>query len=167
MLIEGKIPIVIPDTATDARVVDLSATQMVGIGAFTGVPLRHSGGTRYGTPIGIAHTPDPTLGTRDVRFMTMLGELIVDDLDEQCRQDELRAAPVDLIETESIKITFQPIIEIRSGDCLGVEALSRSPPPFGRPDHLFAQVASVGPGLDLERMTIQGRGIASALAVRG
>ena len=87
--------------------------------------------------------------------MTMLGELITDDLDEQCRRDELRVALQYLIETENVTIAFQPIIEISSGDCIGVEALSRFPHAFGRPDHLFAQATSVGLGLDLERLAIQ------------
>jgi EAL domain-containing protein (putative c-di-GMP-specific phosphodiesterase class I) len=155
LLVEGKIPAVIPNAATDARVSDLPATKLVGIGAFIGVPLRLSEGTRIGTLCGIDHNPDPTLGERDVRFMTMLGELIADDLDEQGRKDQLRDALLNLIETENIDIAYQPIVDIRGGDCLGVEALSRFPDPLGPPDRLFAEASSVGLSLDLERLAIR------------
>jgi EAL domain-containing protein (putative c-di-GMP-specific phosphodiesterase class I) len=155
LLVEGKIPSVIPDTTSDARVADLLATKKAGIGAFIGVPLRLSEGDLYGTLCGIDREPDPTLGERDVRFMTMLAELIVADLDEQRKQDHLRVALSDLIETDNIAIAYQPMIELRSGDCLGVEALARFPHPFGPPDRLFAQADSVGLGLELERLAIR------------
>jgi EAL domain-containing protein (putative c-di-GMP-specific phosphodiesterase class I) len=155
LLVEGKIPAVIPDTAADERVANLPATKIVGIGAFIGVPLRLSEGTRYGTLCGIDHNPDPTLGQRDLRFMTMLGELIADDLDELFRQDQLRVALLNLIETENVDIAYQPIIQIKSGDFLGVEGLARFPNAFGPPDHLFAQADSIGLGLELERLAIR------------
>ena len=155
LLVEGKIPAVIPDTAADARVADLPATKVIGIGAFIGIPLRLSEGVLYGTLCGVDHNPDPTLGERDVRFMTMLGELIVYDLDEQRRQDHLRIALLDLIETENIKMAYQPIVEIRSGTILGVEALARFPHAFGPPDHLFAEAAGVELSLELERLAIR------------
>jgi EAL domain-containing protein (putative c-di-GMP-specific phosphodiesterase class I) len=155
LLVEGKIPAVIPNAPADVRVANLPTTKIVGIGAFIGVPLRFSDGTLYGTLCGIDHDPDPTLGERDVRFMTMLGELIADDLDELFRQDQLRVALLNLIETEDIEIAYQPIVEIETGDCLGVEALARFPHAFGPPDHLFAQADGIGLGLELERLAIQ------------
>jgi EAL domain-containing protein (putative c-di-GMP-specific phosphodiesterase class I) len=155
LLVEGKIPAVIPNTAVDARVVDLPATKRARIGAFIGIPLRFSDGILCGTLCGIDHDPDPTLSDRDVRFMTMLGELIEQDLDEQRRQDHLRVALLNLIDTEDIDIAYQPIVEIKSGDYLGVEALARFPSAFGPPDHLFAQADSVGLGMELERLAIR------------
>jgi EAL domain-containing protein (putative c-di-GMP-specific phosphodiesterase class I) len=155
LLVEGKIPAFIPDATADARVADLPATKIVGIGSFIGIPLRLSDGTLYGTLCGVDHNSDPTLTERDVRFMAMLGELIVYDLDEQRRRDQLRLAILDIIETEHIGIAYQPIIEVSSGECLGVEALARFPHPFGRPDLLFAEARSVGLSLDLERLAIR------------
>src|SRR5271157_5807641 len=77
LLVEGKIPPVIPDTAADGRVADLRVTRSFGVGAFIGIPLRLEDGTLCGTLCGVDHDPDPTLGERDVRFMTMLGELVI------------------------------------------------------------------------------------------
>ncbi len=155
LLVADKIPNVIPDASADSRVAELRTTRDVGIGAYIGVPLWLSDGTLYGTLCGVDHDPDPTLGERDVRFMTMLAELISYDLDEQRRLEQLRCTLTELIETENIEIAFQPIIDLRSGDCLGVEALSRFPEPFGPPEQLFADADEVGLSLELERLAIR------------
>ena len=155
LLVEGRIPTVVPDITRDARLAHLPATTEAGIGAFIGIPLRLSGGILYGTLCGIDHDPDPTLGERDVRFMTMLGELVVDDLDEQRKQDQLRLALLELIATDDVRIAYQPIIELHRGGCLGVEGLARFPDSFGPTEQLFAAANSVRLGLELERLAIR------------
>ncbi len=155
LLVVGEIANLIPDTSTNQRVAKLAQTTQAAIGAFIGVPLRLSDGTTYGTLCGMDHNPDHTLSKRDVLFMTMLGELIIYDLDEQRRQERLRVDLMNLIETEGIDIAFQPIIDLRSGSCLGVEALARFPKPFGPPDQTFADAEAVDLGLDLERLAVR------------
>lgn len=155
LLVEGRIGSVIPDTSSDTSTAELPSTKARAIGAFIGVPLHLSDGTLYGSLCGMDHDPDPTLGERDVRFMTMLAELMVDDLEEQRRLAQLRLNLEGLIETESIDIACQPIIDLRSGDCIGVEALSRFRKPFGLPDKTFADAEGVGLGLELERLAIR------------
>ena len=154
LLVTGEIANVIPDTSTDHRVAGLGATAQARIGAFIGVPLRLSDGTPYGTLCGMNHKPDDTLSKRDVQFMTMLAELIIYDLDEQRRKERLHLELMHLIEAAGIKIAFQPIIDLHSGSCLGVEALSRFPKPFGPPDQAFADAEAIGLGLELERLAI-------------
>lgn len=154
LLVAGEIANVIPDTSADHHVAGLPATKAAGIGAFIGVPLRLSDGTPYGTLCGMDHGPDHTLTKRDVRFMTMLAELIIFDLDEQRRQERLRVDLGNLIAATGIRIAFQPIIDLRSGTCLGVEALSRFPEPWGPPDQVFADAEAVGLGLELERLAV-------------
>jgi EAL domain-containing protein (putative c-di-GMP-specific phosphodiesterase class I) len=155
LLVEGRIPNVLADTSEDSRVAALRATRELGIGAYIGVPLWLSDGSLYGTMCGVDQNPDPTLGERDVRFMTMLAELITYDLDEQHRLGQLHRTITELIENETIDIAFQPIIDLRTNDCLGVEALSRFPEPFGPPDRLFADADSVGLSFELERLAIR------------
>jgi GAF domain-containing protein len=82
-LVAGEIPNVIHDAAADGRVSALAVTRRARIGSFIGVPVRLSDGTSYGALCGLSHAPDHTLDERDLRFMSMLGELIVHDLDEQ------------------------------------------------------------------------------------
>ena len=144
----------IPDTATDPRVAELPITRAAGIGAFIGVPLRLSDRTLYGTLCGIDHDSDATLGRRDLRFMTMLAELIVADLDEQRRLDRMRIDLTRLIETRGIEIAFQPVVDLATRACLGVEALSRFPAPLDPPEALFVQAERVGLSLELERLAV-------------
>ena len=155
LLVAGRIPNVIADVSTDPLVADLLATRHVGIGAFIGVPLRLSDGSLYGTLCGIDHYPDPTLGERDARFMTMLAELIAYELDERRRQEQLHLNLSELIETENIEIAYQPIVDLQSGACLGVEALSRFPEHLGSTEQIFADAECVGLGLELERLAVR------------
>jgi EAL domain-containing protein (putative c-di-GMP-specific phosphodiesterase class I) len=153
-LVAGEIPNVIPDARADERVADLPITRDARIGSFIGVPLRLSDGTLYGTLCALGHAPDHTLDQRDVRFMSMLAELIIDELDEQRRQDQFRSDIVELIETENLEVAYQPIIDLRSDGCIGIEALARFPEPFSRPDHTLASAERVGLSLELERLVV-------------
>jgi EAL domain-containing protein (putative c-di-GMP-specific phosphodiesterase class I) len=155
LLLEGAIPNVITDTANDPRLAELPVTSSMEIGAFIGVPLLHSDGTLFGTLCGLDHDPDPTLGKRDVRFMTMLAELIADHLDERRERDLLTQQLTDLIEHETIDIAYQPIVDLVTGNVLGVEALSRFPAALPPPERLFADADGVGLGLELERLAIR------------
>jgi GAF domain-containing protein len=154
-LVDGEIPNVIRDARAEERVADLPMTRDARIGSFIGVPLRLSDGTLYGALCALSHVPDPTLDERDVRFMAMLGDLLVDDLDEQHRQEQLRADILELIETESLDIAYQPIIDLRRDRCIGIEALARFAAPFERPDETLAAAHELGLSLELERLVVR------------
>lgn len=154
-LVAGEIPNVIHDAAVDERVSELPVTQQTRIGSFIGVPVQLSDGTSYGALCGLSHAPDNTLDERDVRFMSMLGELIVHDLDEQRTQERLRADIMQLVETERVNVAFQPMMDLHDGRCIGVEALARFPHPFGAPDVTLLDAKTVGLSLELERLAIR------------
>lgn len=155
LLLDGLIPSVVADTAANPHTAPLPVTKAARIGAFIGVPLRRSDGSLYGALLGANHEPDHTLDERDVRFLTMLSELIRPELDEQRRKEDLRVEIARIIETEDALVAYQPIVDVRSRRCLGVEALARFPQPFARPDETFASAYDVGLGFDLERMIVQ------------
>jgi EAL domain-containing protein (putative c-di-GMP-specific phosphodiesterase class I) len=119
------------------------------------VPMLLSDGGRYGTLCGLSRAARPDLGTRDTDFMSMLGEVIIEELDALREQQQLYTAILRLIETEDLKVAYQPIIDLRSGQCLGVEALARFPKPFTRPDVTLAAATRLGLGLELERLVIR------------
>lgn len=153
-LVTGEIPNLIPDTTLDPRVSGLPGSLQAQVGAYVGVPLRYSDGRIYGTICGLARQPDMSLDDRDVRFLTMLAELLIDHLDEA---DELRAARAGLtalIEERRLDIAAQPILRLRDGVCLGIEALSRFPSGSGNPAEMFAAAERVGVGVALERLAI-------------
>ncbi|MGS0683766.1 sensor domain-containing phosphodiesterase [Nakamurella sp. GG22] len=60
-----------------------------------------------------------------------------------------------IIDNRLLVIAFQPIVDVRTGAVLGVEALSRmTVEPSSRPDIWFAEAAAVGLGTDLELLAI-------------
>jgi EAL domain-containing protein (putative c-di-GMP-specific phosphodiesterase class I) len=154
-LVDGEIPNVIGDARSEQRVAEEPMTRDGRVGSFIGVPLRLSDGTVYGALCGLSHEPDPTLDERDVRFMSMLGDLLVHDLDEQRRQEGLRSDLLELIETENLDVAYQPIIDLRRDRCIGIEALARFPAPFERPDKTLAAAHELGLSLELERLVVR------------
>lgn len=60
-----------------------------------------------------------------------------------------------MIETENVDVAYQPIIDLRTDRCLGVEALARFPTPFSKTDHTLAVSADVGLSLELERLMVR------------
>lgn len=153
-LLAGEIPCVIPDATADERVARLAITRESNIGAYAGVPLRVPDGTLYGTICCVGHSPEPTLDESAVQLLTTVGELIVEDLDGLRRRESLRQELSKLIEAESLDVAYQPIVDLRTDQFLGIEALARFPKPFEKPDETFAAAERVGLSLELERLVI-------------
>lgn len=154
-MILGDIPNVVTDARNDDRVNSLAVTAQFGIGSYIGVPLTIGDGEVYGSFCCVSHDPQPHLGPRDVRFLNMLAELLVEELDAQHERDRLRAQVQQLLDVGHVDIALQPIVDIRSGRCAGVEALSRFPAGFGAPDAVFAAAHAVGLGLELEVLAVR------------
>lgn len=145
---------VIPDTGADPRAREREATRL-GVGAYVGVPLRLGDGTLYGTFCCLSHEPDPALSARDADFMRLLADFVVDDVAAMHERDEARRGIRRLVDAEDLTIALQPVVDLRDGTCLGVEALSRFPAPFRSPDVVFAAAHEAGVGLDLERLAVR------------
>lgn len=153
-LVAGEIPTVVRDALGDQGLIDLGLTREPRIGSYIGVPLRLPDGTLYGTLCCLGREPNQALDERDARLLSMLGELIVDDLEELRRRDALRRELLHVIEMEHLDVAYQPIFDLRGDRCLGMEALARFPEPFARPDRTFAAAAQVGLELELERLVV-------------
>jgi len=151
----GAIANVIRDTSADERVSDLFVTRHARIGAYVGVPIQLSDGTLYGALAGVSHAPDPRLDPCAVRLLSMLGELIIHDLEEERRREDLRAAISNLIDAGEFGIAYQPVFELAGDRCVGLEALARFPGPFECPDETFAAADRVGLGVELERLAMR------------
>jgi diguanylate cyclase (GGDEF)-like protein len=154
-LCAAEIPQLAGDAKADERLHALQAQLPTACGAFIAVPLRLGDGRLYGALWGLSRAPRPDLEGGDTRFLTTLGEAIADELGKRREEQELRAAISDLIETEDLNVAFQPIIDLQSQRCIGVEALARFPPPFQRPDHTLAIAQRFGLRLELERQVIR------------
>lgn len=154
LLLSGAIPNLIPDAALEPLVAELPLTRWLGVRSYFGVPLRLSDGTSFGMLAGVRCSPGEPIEKSAVIAMTLLAELVQGALDNRHRRDQLRQEVADLIEHERITLAYQPIIEVSTGRCLGLEALSRFGSPFFRPDAAFAAARAVGLGLELERLAV-------------
>ncbi|HVF19980.1 MAG TPA: EAL domain-containing protein, partial [Mycobacteriales bacterium] len=134
---------------------DLVKTASFGVGSFIGVPLTMAGGEVYGSFCCISRAAKPDLVQRDVRLMNMLAELLIEEIDAQHDRDRQRAQLEQLIAVGRITIALQPIVDLGSRRCVGMEALSRFPAGFGTPDVVFAAAHTVGVGLELERLAVR------------
>ncbi len=81
LLIEGCLPIVIPDATGDERVKTLNVNSEGRIGSYVGVPIELSDGYRYGTFCALSHSPDPWLNERDAQFMRVLARLVAEHIE--------------------------------------------------------------------------------------
>jgi EAL domain-containing protein (putative c-di-GMP-specific phosphodiesterase class I) len=153
-LVSGDAPSLILDAAKNKGVADLPMTREAEIGSLVGVPLRFSDGTPYGALCGLSHGRVAHLEERDVRFLEMLAESIVEELDEQREREELRARILKLIERDDVQIAYQPIFDLHSNECLGIEALARFPAPFTRPDLTFSAAETFRLNVELERLVV-------------
>ena len=152
-MVAGEIPHVVPDTGADARVAGLPIVREAAIGAYVGVPVHLSDGTPFGSLCGLSHTAE-AIDEGTAQVMSMLGELIVDDLDELKKRQELRRELTGLIERESVEVAYQPIFGLPDGRCIGLEALARFPDPFAKPDQTLAAAGRVGLEVELERLVV-------------
>ena len=74
----------------------------------------------------------------------------------QIRNEQREAVIRDAITHRSLVTHFQPIVDLRSGEPIGAEALSRfGQLPVRAPDAWFAEAASVGLGVDLELIALE------------
>jgi EAL domain-containing protein (putative c-di-GMP-specific phosphodiesterase class I) len=149
-MLNGRIPNAIPDTSRIADVRDLPETVSGRLGSFVGVPLRLSDGTIYGTLCCAAHEPKADLGESDVRFLRLLADLLVGELNRNRERIGVQEMIADIIANQRLSIALQPILDVRSGKRMGLEALSRFPPGMGNPAELFRAAESVGLDVQLE-----------------
>jgi EAL domain-containing protein (putative c-di-GMP-specific phosphodiesterase class I) len=153
LMVTGAIPNLIPDTSVDERVRQLAVTSAGAVGAYVGVPLRLPDGTLYGSLCCLSHRAQPELTSRDVKFMSMLAELLEEELAEQTRLDQQRLDLDDILASGNVTMALQPVVDLMTGRCTSLEALARFPAAIGAPDVAFAAADQVGLRLRLETLT--------------
>jgi EAL domain-containing protein (putative c-di-GMP-specific phosphodiesterase class I) len=154
LVVDGRLDGVVAVAAEDDRLKDLRETREVGIGAFLGAPLRLADGRPYGAVCAFSHQPS-TLDAQSARFLDSFANLISAQLEHvEGEWDDLRLQ-IERIEgvlqTGSVEMVFQPILDIRTRALVGVEALARFPiEPLRPPNVWFDEAWTVGRGVDLE-----------------
>ena len=83
LLLEGRLPNVIPDAKADGRVKFLKVTGKADIGSYVGAPIRFSDGHLYGTFCVLSHSPEPSLVERDGQFVRVLARLVAEQIERE------------------------------------------------------------------------------------
>jgi EAL domain-containing protein (putative c-di-GMP-specific phosphodiesterase class I) len=160
LMVAGTLDSHVPDTASDPLTCDMDITAVRGIGCYIGVPVQFSDGRIYGTLCCLSTDPTSEASQRDLSFMRVCAAVVADQLerDEWADRDwrGARRRIMEVIARRDFDVVFQPIVDLRDGRVLGVEALSRfrGDPP-SPPDVWFDQAWSVGIGTELELAAIQ------------
>jgi EAL domain-containing protein (putative c-di-GMP-specific phosphodiesterase class I) len=128
---------------------DIPMTASADIGSYVGVPIRFVDGSIYGSLCTLSHSSRP-VDERDTRFLSMLAELVSVDLQATRDREQARGRLRKVIDDQALEIALQPIVDLRTGRMLGVEALSRFT--SGAPDAVFAAAHDVGLGEALEEV---------------
>jgi EAL domain-containing protein (putative c-di-GMP-specific phosphodiesterase class I) len=164
-VLDGRLPAVIPDTSANLISRELPMTRDLDIGAYVGVPILLSDGRVDGMLCAVSSGPRPELSGHDRGVLDMLAQLLADITDREERvepQAEARARFLTAIEARSWRIVLHPVVEMRSGEAIGVEALTRFDAAPANPAAWFAEATRVGVGAELEMATA-----ASALRTPG
>jgi EAL domain-containing protein (putative c-di-GMP-specific phosphodiesterase class I) len=153
LLASGDLPKFSRDMLVDPGTPASLAPNESRVAAYVGVPLVYSDGTAFGVLCAVSQRADDSLDDRDVRFLATLANLLVDHLDESRDLESVRGRMQRVIDTEQITIAVQPVVSLRDGSCLGIEALSRFS--ATNPSDAFTAADAVGLGLELERLAVR------------
>lgn len=157
LMLDGRLPNAVPDTAAHPGTAAMTATSALPIGSYYGVPVHLPDGALYGTLCGLrtTATPDPTSAQRQAMatIAGLLGQRLGQEREFARVQEASRAAFLPLLDSDRSTVVVQPIVDLATGTTVGFEALSRFTDPGGaprRPDQVFAEAALVGLGVRFE-----------------
>lgn len=159
-VLAGKMPSLIPDARSDPTAALLDVTFDLSIGAYVGVPLAAPDGAVGGMLCAVSRRALPALDERDLVSARLMAELI-DDLHRRAlgSSEVARRRAMLLEEVEQVcaghgrRAVLQPIVDVRTGDALAAEGLTRFTPTVRTPAEWFAVSDTVGLRRRLELVT--------------
>ncbi|MEJ6394872.1 EAL domain-containing protein [Gymnodinialimonas sp. 2305UL16-5] len=156
----GRLPELIPDTFELPLTMGLKTTHRFNVRSFVGVPIRRADGTIYGMFNCYSPRPNPDLTTRDLKMMKLFAQMIENEVRRKLTASDNEAALVEqikvILEERRFEIVYQPILDLRCGKIVGLEALCRfDPRPYRPPNLWFDDAEWVGMGCDLELVVME------------
>jgi diguanylate cyclase (GGDEF)-like protein len=153
-VLDGRLPAVLPDVAADERTAHLAVTDHLRLGAYVGAPVFVRHGELFGMLCAVSRAPEPSLRHRDAKLLRTLGGLLTDPLTASMSRDIQSAAfmrnATAMLSDGGMSVDLQPIIELKSGHVVSVEALARFASYPYSVEGWFAQAHEAGCGPELE-----------------
>ncbi|GAB5446086.1 sensor domain-containing phosphodiesterase [Gymnodinialimonas sp.] len=148
-ILSGDLPQMMADTLEYPVAAALPITHALPIRAHVSVPIERADGSLYGMFCCLSPKPNTTLNERDLVMMRSFARLaqseVQSSLEQEAERNAALAAIHEVVEEQSFKIVYQPIVSLQTGDLLGVEALCRfEAQPYRTPDIWFAEAGRVG-----------------------
>jgi EAL domain-containing protein (putative c-di-GMP-specific phosphodiesterase class I) len=156
LLMEGSIPWVVGDVGRQRP----GTAPGPAVAAYVAAPLQLPEGTAFGLLCCLARDPRPSLDGSAQRVLSVLAEMAgraITDADPGLpkRLDTAEATLAAI--GGDMRIVFQPVFRLRTGDVVGFEALARFPSDPRRPPRSwFLGARQVGLGVDLELAALRG-----------
>ncbi len=159
-ILEGRLPQLIADTATQPVAASVPITRAIPIGKHLSVPVRLQDGTVYGMFCCVGFKADPSLHQRDLQVMKVFAELAAFEIGREIEAAKItsdkRERIESIIEKEQMSIAYQPIWRLAHDRPIGFECLARiAAEPRQSPDKWFAEAADAGLDTMLELAAIE------------
>lgn len=158
-VVDGRLPNIIPDTAVDPITAALSVTEQLSLGSYIGFPLLGEATEPIGMLCCVRQGPATHLGDNDLHTLEIIAELVMEILTKdnpKLRHERMVEARIKrTIADRNFSVVYQPIVDVATGEVVGVEALSRFVESPARPSVWFAEAQSVGLGVELEIAAIE------------
>lgn len=153
-VLDGRLPSVVPDTIADERTAGMSVTREFQLGAYVGVPVFVRRGELFGMLCAVSRGPELSLRHRDAKLLRTLAGLLTEPLSASLARDVQSSAflrnALSMLDAGGMSVDLQPIIDLRSGDLVSMEALARFAHYPYSVEGWFAQAHEAGCGSELE-----------------
>jgi EAL domain-containing protein (putative c-di-GMP-specific phosphodiesterase class I) len=159
-ILEGRLPQLIADTASEPVAMAMPITHAVPIGKHMSVPIRLPDGSVHGMFCCLGFKADRSLHERDLQMMKVFADLAAFEIARardaakaaQEKEDRIRA----VIEQNQISMVYQPIWNLDARQIVGFECLARFPAaPSRSPDKWFNEAFETNLGVLLEVTAIR------------
>lgn len=159
LVIEGRLPALIPDTHLNPITRAMAVTQAAPIRAHASVPIRLSDGTVFGTFCCVSDRAHPELDHKDLAALQAFADLAAVGIEQDLVSDRSRAAKEQrvsqVIASGGPTVVYQPVFLLDGLNPVGAEALSRFPGFDNLPvDGWFKDAAEVGLQVEMELCAI-------------
>ena len=128
-VLAGRLPTVITDATTHPVSADIDVVRAGLVRAYLSVPLTLPNGSLYGTLCCLSASRRPDITEQAAAALAFAAEQVGELLGRQQEESAGRVAATarldDLLATDGLRVALQPVVDLRTGQAVGAEALAR------------------------------------------